>query len=263
MSRGLPLRSRLLTGCVCALTAAVAAGCTTAPPAPTVSGKTLTVYVSAPSNLSSDPQAQDVINAELMAFHTGCTLQSSCAPVHIGSFTVRLVLVTKGEISDHARTAIEDKTSVAYLGEVAGKSRDSFGITNAQDLLQVSPAEAASVPTNYFESYSTYQRTFASMALGSDQAAQTILGTAGGKAFARDFRSTYGQAPSHQAVLGYVAMATVLKALTRAGSAANDHGKVRSEFFGLKGQSISVGATGLGTYTVKQDGTVTITPGSA
>ena len=248
MSPGLLRRSRLLTVAACGVFAisTIGAGCSTTPPSPTVSGKTLTVYLSAPSNLASNSAAQDVINAEKLAF----TQLSG----QVSGFTLKLQVVRSNKISDNARSAIEDKTSVAYLGEVTpGTSVDSFGITNAQDLLQVSPTEAASVPTKDFESFSTYGRTFASMAPGSDQVVQTILGTPAGKRFS-----------SSQAVLGYAAMAAALKALQKAGSGANDRGTVRDDFFALKNVQLLVGPGGpkLGTYTVNKSGTVTISAGS-
>ncbi|HEY1522698.1 MAG TPA: hypothetical protein VGF70_06765 [Solirubrobacteraceae bacterium] len=260
ISPGLLKRSRLLTGCACAVFAMLTAGagCSTTPPAPTVSGKTLTVYLSAPSNLAGNSAAQDAIDAEKLAF----TQLSG----QVKGYTLKLQVVKANKTSDNARSAIEDKTSVAYLGEVGpGSSVDSLGITNGQDLLQVSPTPAASVPTKDLESFSTYGRTFASMAPNSDQAAQAILGGSAGKAFVRGFRSTYGHAPSPRAILGYAAAAAVLKALQKAGSGANDRGTVRSDFFVLKGAQLLAGPGGpeLGTYTVAKDGTVTITAASA
>lgn len=232
------------------------AGCSTTTPAITVSGKTLTVYLSAPLNLTSNPQAQDVIDAEKLAF----TQLSG----HIGGYTVKLQVLTGNKVSDNARTAIEDKdSSIAYLGEVTpGASIDSLGITNGQDLLQVSPAEAGSVPTKDLESYSTYGRTFASMAPGSGQQAQALIGNSGGKAFVSAFRSTYGHKPGAQAVFGYVATAAALNALQKAGSGANNRGTVRDDFFALKNAQLLVrqGGPALGTYTVNKGGTVTITP---
>jgi hypothetical protein len=260
MAPGLLLRSRLLTVVASGVFAisTIGAGCSTTPPSPTVSGKNLAVYLSAPSNLAGNPQAQDVIDGEKLAF---TQLSGS-----VRGYTLRLQVLTASKISDNARAAIEDKDhAVAYLGEVTpGASIDSLGITNGQDLLQVSPAQGPSVPTKDFESYSTYGRTFASMAPGSDQAAQAILGGSAGKAFASDFRSTYGHAPSTQAILGYAATAAVLKALEKAGSGATNRGTVRDDFFALKGAKLVAGASGqsLGTYTVNKGGTVTVTPGS-
>jgi ABC-type branched-subunit amino acid transport system substrate-binding protein len=224
-----------------------------------VSGKKLNIYLSAPVSLSGNQQAQDAIDAEKLAFSSACT--SSCPPIQLNGFTVHLVTVSGDKISDNARTAIQDSDSVAYLGEVIPeRSVDSLGITNSQDLLQVSPSEAASVPTKDFESFSTYGRTFASLAPSSSQAARTMLGGSAGKAFARDFRQAFGHAPSAQAIFGYVAMASVLKALDKAGTGANDRGTVRKDFFALKDASLP---RGLGTYTVNTNGTVTITPASS
>lgn len=261
MSPGLLSRGRLLTVVACGAFAmsSIGAGCSTAPPAPTVSSKTLTVYLSAPSNLTGNPGAQDVVDAEKLAF----TQLSG----QIKGFTMKLQVVGSNKVSDNARTAIEDTDSaVAYLGEVTpGTSVDSLGITNGQDLLQVSPTSAASVPTKDFESFSTYNRTFASLAPGTGQQATALLRNSGGKAFVRAFRSAYGHAPSSQAVFGYAATAMVLKALQKAGSGANNRGTVRDDFFALKNATLAVGSGGpaLGTYTVNRNGTVTITPASA
>jgi len=82
----------------------------------------------------------------------------------------------------------------------------------------------------------------------------TESGTSAGKSFS-----------SAQAMLGYAAMAAVLRALQKAGSGATDRGTIRDAFFGLKGAPLLVGSGGpeLGTYTVNKDGTVTITPASS
>jgi branched-chain amino acid transport system substrate-binding protein len=152
--------------CACALFAVAIAGCTSSGSggsAVTVSGKTLTIYLSdAPT---SQPQvARDVLAAEQLAFKQG---QPS-----VGGFTVQTRVVS-AKISDQARTAIQDKTAIAYLGEVVPHSSyASLGITNAADLLQVSPTDTAleltqaspvvpGSPDTYYESKSTYHQTFA------------------------------------------------------------------------------------------------------
>jgi len=130
----------------------------------TVSGKVLTIYLSdAPTD---QPRvAQDVLDAEQLAWN-----QSSHT---VGGFALRLGAVLRGTVSDNARTAIQDQTSIAYLGDVVpGSSYASVGITNALDLLQVSPTDTAveltqasaavsGAPDNYYESLSSYGRTFA------------------------------------------------------------------------------------------------------
>jgi hypothetical protein len=257
MPRGLVARSRLLSFVACAILFMVSAGagCSTTTSAVTVTGKTLTIYYSWPANLSTNPGTLDVIHGEQLAFN------QLTGQVH-GNFR----RLSADLISANARTAIEDTTSaVAYVGEPgAGTSVESLGITNAQDLLQVSPAPGASQPTKNFQSYSTYGRTFASMSPTAGQAAQTILGEPAGRTFARQFRTKYGTAPSSGAVLGYAATTAVLEALRKAGSAASNRSTVVSDFFALKNASLTAGPSGptLGTYTVNKNGTVTLSPAS-
>jgi branched-chain amino acid transport system substrate-binding protein len=141
------------------------AGCTSSASssAVTVSGKVLTIYVSdAPTDQPG--VAQDVLDAERLAWGQ--------ASHTVGSFALRLV-VLHGKISDQARTAIQDQSAIAYLGEVVPHSSyASLGITNALDLLQVSPTDTAveltqatpavpGAPDIYYESLSSYGRTFA------------------------------------------------------------------------------------------------------
>lgn len=163
------MRTRVLgrarAACACVLLAAGIAGCSAASNATvTVSGKTLTIYLSAAS--TDMPQvASDVLAAEKLA------LQQTGASV--SGYTVHLVTLSGGKISDGARTAIQDKSAIAYLGEVVPHSSyASLGITNAADLLQVSPtdtaveltqstAAVADSPDMYYESLGTYGRTFA------------------------------------------------------------------------------------------------------
>jgi ABC-type branched-subunit amino acid transport system substrate-binding protein len=153
-----------LTGCACA-TLAVLAGCTTRSSSGTsVSGTTLAIYVSVPPGTLS-PEARDVLSAEQLAFRQ--------ASGQVAGYTLKLRLVNKYERSENARTAISDPKTIAYLGEIApGTSADSIGITNAEDMLQVSPTDTAveltrstpavpGSPDLYYESLSTYSRTFA------------------------------------------------------------------------------------------------------
>jgi branched-chain amino acid transport system substrate-binding protein len=156
---------RLRVGACVALTVGLA-GCTNAASSTvTVSGQNLAIYASVPPAGSATPEATDVVDAERLA------LQQTGSQV--GHVTVHLATVQGKEISDNGRTAIQDGNAIAYLGEVApGDSLDSLGITNAQDLLQVSPTDTAVAATQYtpavpgspdlfYESLSTYHRTFA------------------------------------------------------------------------------------------------------
>lgn len=143
---------------VAAVAGCAAAGTTT----PKVSGGTLTVYASAPNSAAS--QYADVIAAERLAY--------ARAPHSLDHFHLRLRVV-HGLASDNARTAIEDSSAIAYIGELApGASEDSVGVTNAEDLLQVSPTDTAlelthvtpavrAAPGEYYESLKSYGRTFA------------------------------------------------------------------------------------------------------
>lgn len=152
--------------CACALLAAAVGGCTSsgaASSAVTVSGKTLTIYLSdAPTDQPT--VAQDVLQAEQLAW--------SQAAHQINGYSLQLK-VLHDKISNQARTAIQDQSAIAYLGEVVPHSSyASLGITNALQLLQVSPTDTAveltqataavpGAPDDYYESLSSYGRTFA------------------------------------------------------------------------------------------------------
>jgi branched-chain amino acid transport system substrate-binding protein len=156
-------RRRAKMGCAAALLAASLAACTAPASTVTVSGKTLAIYASAPST-QQPALSSDVVDAEQLALQQ--------AGAQVGGFTVRFVTL-HGKPSDNARTAIQDKTAIAYLGEIApGSSADSIGITNALDLLQVTPTDTAialtqstpavpGAPDEYYQSLKSYGRTFA------------------------------------------------------------------------------------------------------
>jgi ABC-type branched-subunit amino acid transport system substrate-binding protein len=163
---------------------------------PKVSGNELAVYVSAPPGTSPD-----VLAAERLAFSNG--------PRQAGRFAVKLV-VLRGRASDNARTAIEDSSAIAYIGEAQpGLSGGTIGITNAQDLLQVSPADTATeltrstpavkgAPGVYYESRGTYGRTFARVvptSAAEARAQATEMRSLGvKKVYVTDDSSSYGKA---------------------------------------------------------------------
>ena len=63
---------------------------------------------------------------------TPSSSRSSSRGSTVGKFTIKFRALHAAKISDNARTAIQDTTTIAYLGEVApGASADSIGITNA------------------------------------------------------------------------------------------------------------------------------------
>lgn len=152
-------RTRLLA---CAATIVALAGCATQTNSTvTVSGTTLTIYASNPPGAAG---SQDILNAERLALKQ--------AGSSAGRFTVRFVSLSQ-KSTDNARTAIQDSNAIAYLGEVdPGDSAGTLGITNDQDLLQVTPTDTAialtqstpavhGAPNNYYEQLKTYGRTFA------------------------------------------------------------------------------------------------------
>ncbi len=168
----------------------------------TITGHTLRIYLSEPSDLASNGVAQDVIHAEQMAF--------SAHHSEVSDYNVLLQPTRHSKLSANARAAIVDPTAIAYLGEIApGGSDQSVGITNALDLLQVSPTDNAleltqrtaavsGGPKSFFESWSTYGRTLARMVPnGSEEAsAQTAemksLGVK--RLYVSDDGSDYGRA---------------------------------------------------------------------
>lgn len=180
-SRGLARRRAVTAWAVCA--AAALAGCSTTSAGTTtvtVSGTTLTIYASVPA--SADSRAQDVLAAEQLAFAQGKNA--------VGRFKLQFKVVRSAKPSEDARTAIEDSTTVAYLGDlIPGQSADTMGILEDQDVLQVSPTDNAveltqgspampGTPKSYYESYSTYGRTFARVVPTSALEAKALVSEA-------------------------------------------------------------------------------------
>ncbi len=176
-----PLARRLArTGGACATLAVLIGGCTTAATTGTaISGSTLSIYLSVPPGPVSR-ETQDIVSAEKLAFH-------QTTPEKVGKFTLKLVPFTSRELSDTARQAIGDATTIAYLGETApGASAETIGITNGEDVLQVSPTDTAleltrsspavpKAPSRYYESLATNGRTFARVAPSTRLEAQAVL----------------------------------------------------------------------------------------
>lgn len=163
--------------CACVALAGALAGCgATTSSTVTVSGKTLSIYASQPPNGGGGQQAKDVLEAEQLAFHE--------SGGHVGTFGLKLFTVDGKELSDDARAAISDQTSIAYLGElIPGTSWVSIEITNQQGLLQVSPSDTAiflTQPTpavpgaagKYYPSSKTYGETFARVVPNTAQEAK-------------------------------------------------------------------------------------------
>ena len=194
------VRPRAATAC--GLLAALAlAGCATQTnSAVIVSGKTLTIYASQPPGVAGGQTAADVLDAEQLALKQAGTT--------VGKYTVRLVTLHGQEISDNARSAVQNSSAIAYLGEIEpGTSQDSVQITNELGLLQVSPTDTAAYltqavpvvsgsPTVFYPSRSTYHETFARVVPSTTQEAAAItaemhsLGLT--KLYVADDGSSYG-----------------------------------------------------------------------
>jgi branched-chain amino acid transport system substrate-binding protein len=158
-------RTALAVGVVgAALTTMGASRCgTTSGSTITATGSTLTIYASAPKDVPAG-QARDVLEAEQLALKK--------SGFKAGRFTIRLGQLDRSP-SDNARAAIQDTSAIAYLGEIQpGSSAGSMGITEDQDLLQVSPTDTAialtrstpvvpGAPKHYYEQFGSYGRTFA------------------------------------------------------------------------------------------------------
>lgn len=120
-----------------------------------------------------------MVDAEKLAF--------SQLSRQVPGFTLTLHVVSREKLSANARAAIENDNSIAYLGEITpGSSEETVGITNALDLLQVSPTDnaleltqrtvaVAGAPRRYYESYSTYGHTFARLVPTSGHEAMALL----------------------------------------------------------------------------------------
>lgn len=165
MARGLARRRALIT-CAAVATLASLGGCATrAASTTTVSGGTLTVYASAPSGAAAGDSAGDVLDAERLAY-----AQSGG---RVGKHNLDLIVLRGAKTSDHARTAIQNSTTIAYLGEMLpGTSADSVGIVGDQQILQVSPTDTAveltqstpavpGAPGIYYETTGASSHTFA------------------------------------------------------------------------------------------------------
>lgn len=323
----------------------------------TVTGSTLDVVAAQPPGDPSQVD-KDVLAGEQLALKQ--------AGGKAGPFTIDLRVAHGNEVSTSARSAVEDKKAIAYLGEIApGTSGVSLQITNQVGLLQLSPTDTAvyltqatsgvpDSPGHYYPASGTFHRTFARVvpttapeakALVADmqalhvaklyvtsdataygtsvadevrqdaRAAGLTLGSArsgadgifyggvGGpsaaqaldrlaaanptaklfapsalyddtlvaklspaaqknlyvsapgvavrgqsaaaKAFASAFQSTYGHAPSPQAVYGYETMAALVAVLKQLGANANSRAQVVARFRGLKDRQ-----SALGTYSL-------------
>jgi branched-chain amino acid transport system substrate-binding protein len=219
--------------------AALTAGCTAAGSTVTATGSTLTVYASQPPG-GGGLAAQDVLDGERLAL--------SQQGGRVGQYAVRMVTLDGTKISDNARRAIEDKGAIAYLGEIVpGSSEGSVGITNSQDLLQVSPTDTAleltqtspavsDSPTVYYESTKTYGHTFARVVPTDAREAKAVVAEMSARGVSRLYvaidGSDYGKALSAAVTKAAAGSITLVRASSQAdgmlfaGTSATDAAKL-------------------------------------
>ena len=104
-----------------------------------------------------------------------------------GPYTLRLRTLAGKTLSDNARAAIADQSTIAYLGElVPGTSEVSVEIVNQQGLLEVSPLDTAAYLTQpvppvsnsvqtFYPGHATYHETFARVVPTSAQEARALV----------------------------------------------------------------------------------------
>ncbi|MGH2875791.1 MAG: hypothetical protein ACRDLV_06035, partial [Solirubrobacteraceae bacterium] len=210
MARARRVRPRAAALCAAtALLVLVLAGCGAGgqgSSAITASGKTLTIYASQPPAGARTPADDDVVDAERLAFSQGGS--------KAGRFALRLRVLDGTKLSDNARTAIQDKSSIAYLGELEpGTTPQSLEITNQLDLLQVSPTDTAvyltqastvvsGSPGRFYPLSSSYHMTFARVVPNTSQEARAIVGEMQtlklSKLYVADDGTAYGASIAHE-----------------------------------------------------------------
>jgi branched-chain amino acid transport system substrate-binding protein len=143
----------------------------------TVTGSTLDVVATQPPG-DPDQVDKDVLAGEQLALKQGGG--------KAGPFTVDLRVAHGTEVSASARSAVQDKKAIAYLGEIApGTSGVSLQITNQVGLLQLSPTDTAvyltqstpgvhDSPGHYYPASGTFHRTFARVVPTTAQEAKAL-----------------------------------------------------------------------------------------
>lgn len=156
-------------------------------------GSPLTIYLSVPANPSAAQSA--VAHGVQLAF----TKLSG----EVKGYQVQLKTLQEKTLSDNARTAIENLSTVAYIGEIApGASIETAGITEALDVLELSPTDPVSVTQSDYEEFSTYGATELSSAKLTPK----------------------GYPVRGQAAYGYQAMSILLQAMQKIGPRADNRG---------------------------------------
>jgi branched-chain amino acid transport system substrate-binding protein len=143
----------------------------------TVTGSTLDVVATQPPG-DPDQVDKDVLAGEQLALKQ--------AGGKAGPFTIDLRVAHGNEVSASARSAVQDKKAIAYLGEIApGTSGVSLQITNQVGVLQLSPTDTAvyltqatpgvhDSPGHYYPASGTFHRTFGRVVPTTAQEAKAL-----------------------------------------------------------------------------------------
>ena len=108
--------------------------------------KSLTIYSSLPLQGDSRPQSQSVVNGEKLALKEAGNKAGDFEITYksLDDATAATGKWEPGQTSANARTAAQDKSTIAYLGEFnSGASAISIPILNEVGILQVSPSNTA------------------------------------------------------------------------------------------------------------------------
>jgi hypothetical protein len=236
----------------------------------------LTIYVSAPMTGPAGAEGRDVADGARLAL---ADAESEAGDIAVtaeyldvaGRNESRSDPVTAGH---NARTATEDSTAIAYIGELdSATSRTSVPITNSADVLQVAPGSGATdlVVTETFDDsvpedvQATGERTFARV-LPSDEVVRESFGSEdvisgpaepqdlpdAGQEMLTRFEDEYGREPGPWVGYGYEAMASPLGAIDRADDPLSRSSVVEAYFDGTERDSVP------GTYSITEEGETTL-----
>ncbi len=236
----------------------------------------LTIYVSAPLTGPAGAEGHDAADGARLALADaegeagGIEVEAEYLDV-AGRNESRSDPVSAGR---NARTATEDSTSIAYIGELdSAASRTSVPITNSAGILQVAPGSGATdlvVEETFDDSVpedvqATGERTFARVLPSDEDVQERVrrrgpdlrpslpeeLPEAGQEMFER-FEDEFGREPGPWAAYGYEAMASALAAIDRADDPLSRSSVVAAYFDGTERDSV------LGTYSITEEGETTL-----
>jgi len=264
---------RTVTGAGIVLFIALLAGCGQ----PEAEGDPkLTIYVSAPLTGPAGQEGRDAADGARLALADaegeagGIAVEAKYLDV-AGRNESRSDPVSAGR---NARTATEDSTSIAYIGELdSAASRTSVPITNSAGILQVAPGSGATdlvVEETFDDSVpqdvqATGERTFARV-LPSDEDVQEAFGDQdlisgpgsyeelppAGQEMLDRFRDEYDREAGSWVAYGYEAMASALAAIDRADDPLSRSSVVAAYFDGTERDSV------LGAYSITEEGETTL-----